>query len=441
MTHDPAQTRRPGQHETPRRIAYGRLALTLLMVLGALALANSWEFLRTREVIESFDTGVGLPHNYWRDTPWATHPHRKIYRVDRFNERRHGPFVQYYQQTSIRGIEGRYDQNKFDGVWTWWRRNGRVAEQKRYEDGKEVERRETRPWLNGAADQVVPAEVIVEPHGTFNTYYSDTAVIWMQERWHRGSQHGLTTYWDMYGRIDNQEWYQHGEEVEAREEPPWFEDNRQVLHGRLVYRGEYAAEFVEVAFDWDLLNIEDEECDFGKLNIAAPRFDNGQLNGDFLYYGEGKTGFELIYVGAFEKDVPTGVHTFRTFPPADESESSGLRVLWQGRFENGRCEERRTEPPFWPVDFTSFPPAQPYGTEAGVIGVDRAPRSVDGVSIWPSIEGYGESTMGEYRNGLRHGKWLFTPDYMGFTDHAPCVRIFDHGVLVKETFLPYPVAR
>ncbi|MEU0508374.1 hypothetical protein [Amycolatopsis sp. NPDC006125] len=59
----------------------------------------------------------------------------------------HGPYTVYWDEGPQVCMHGSYLDGAQEGVWTYWSRTGVVERQVRFEADREVEVRESPPWL------------------------------------------------------------------------------------------------------------------------------------------------------------------------------------------------------------------------------------------------------------------------------------------------------
>jgi len=117
---------------------------------------------------------------------------------------------EYYENG--RQIEGNYKDDKKDGKWTSYHKNGEIEIELNYKDGKlDGKRTSYYPYPNG---QIFEEENYKdgEKDGKRTSYYKNGQIEW-EENYIDGKLNGKQTYYNEYGSINKVEEYKDGKLV------------------------------------------------------------------------------------------------------------------------------------------------------------------------------------------------------------------------------------
>ena len=123
-----------------RKLAWVVLGVVVVSaaVVSLIVVWPSVEWWLYHEKVEETDAN-GIRTAYWRVRGWTGSPVRKY---------GPGPIVSYFPDGTVK-MKGPYDYPLKipDGVWTWWKPNGNLEKQERWEGRVLIEIRTSPPWL------------------------------------------------------------------------------------------------------------------------------------------------------------------------------------------------------------------------------------------------------------------------------------------------------
>ncbi len=116
---------------------------------------------------------------------------------------KHGPSRLWYEDGGTPRMSGSFVNGKQHGDVTWWRPDGRIERQLRYENGRLIETRLSPPWWPAAEGEASQSSVSAPPSPP-------------------RQREGIVTVRAAHGALERQERYENGVLVETRLSVPWW---------------------------------------------------------------------------------------------------------------------------------------------------------------------------------------------------------------------------